>query len=407
MYIFQTIDNFRDVSESIHGDVTISNITKCVMYRSATLDYASDEEIMKLVEDLDITTILDLRSELEAQIAKKGTTFATFPVAATMQLNPLDIISPHPSSSSSTCCVKSISPYRQTIMINFAGKKFRKNAVWKAANTKTKLKIAKAYVSGHKPAAAKVVGEEILSKGGLEGLYRSFIDNCDSEICQALCVLSTSSYYPILIHCTQGKDRTGLITALALAAIGIEEEKIVEDYAKSREGLRRVRHKMVAEMAKDGLDSSFADSPPECMRKTFDYIREKYGSVIGYLDYIGFNENARRLLSHVITPTNTNVTPPPFHHTVSYLPYNLSCSSNSDIRRSSSSLSSSQHDDGSGDDRAHHNHHHPYAMEEHIDPSVVREQLSTVPVIVDNHHSHLHISSLLHRHHHHHHHHVR
>ena len=50
---------------------------------------------------------------------------------------------------------------------------------------------------------------------------------------------------------------------MALAAAGIEEEKIIEDYAKSQEGLARVRSHMVKEMAKDGLDPSFADSPPE------------------------------------------------------------------------------------------------------------------------------------------------
>lgn len=56
-----------------------------------------------------------------------------------------------------------------------------------------------------------------------------------------------------------------LLIALALAAVGISEERIIEDYAKSREGLARVRQHMVQEMERDGLDPSFADAPPEVL----------------------------------------------------------------------------------------------------------------------------------------------
>lgn len=54
---------------------------------------------------------------------------------------------------------------------------------------------------------------------------------------------------------------------------------------------------MVAEMAKDGLDPSFADAPPNVMRDTLQYIVEKYGSINEYLDAIGFDAEARASLS--------------------------------------------------------------------------------------------------------------
>jgi hypothetical protein len=59
--------------------------------------------------------------------------------------------------------------------------------------------------------------------------------------------------------------------ALALAAVGITEDKIIDDYAKSREGLARVRHHMVKEMEKDGLDPSFADAPPDVFPSTLSF----------------------------------------------------------------------------------------------------------------------------------------
>lgn len=38
---------------------------------------------------------------------------------------------------------------------------------------------------------------------------------------------------PIVVHCIHGKDRTGLIIALVLLLVGLEEETVVLDYAKS------------------------------------------------------------------------------------------------------------------------------------------------------------------------------
>ena len=42
---------------------------------------------------------------------------------------------------------------------------------------------------------------------------------------------------PALVHCTAGKDRTGLVIALALGAVGVADEVIADDYARSAEFL--------------------------------------------------------------------------------------------------------------------------------------------------------------------------
>ena len=36
--------------------------------------------------------------------------------------------------------------------------------------------------------------------------------------------------YPVIYHCTEGKDRTGIITAIILMILGVEKDKIIEDY---------------------------------------------------------------------------------------------------------------------------------------------------------------------------------
>lgn len=58
---------------------------------------------------------------------------------------------------------------------------------------------------------------------------------------QVLLAVTTCDNWPILIHCTAGKDRTGVIIAVILKAIGVEDKEIEEDYLFS-EGIPGTKH---------------------------------------------------------------------------------------------------------------------------------------------------------------------
>lgn len=66
-------------------------------------------------------------------------------------------------------------------------------------------------VRGKKGDAVKIVGKNVLQPYGLYGLNRDFILYCGAELVEALKVMSVQEHYPLLVHCTQGKDRTGLV----------------------------------------------------------------------------------------------------------------------------------------------------------------------------------------------------
>jgi len=97
--------------------------------------------------------------------------------------------------------------------------------------------------------------------------------------------------WPMLVHCTQGKDRTGLVIALVLSLCGVSDDVIVLDYARSQEGLDRQRHIMVEEMRKTGLEPEFSDAPVEIIRMTLEYIRKNYKSIPDYLKDNGLTSN--------------------------------------------------------------------------------------------------------------------
>jgi len=145
--------------------------------------------------------------------------------------------------------------------------------------------------TGRKPEAITLIGRHVIQPNGLFGLNKNFIDHCGSEIASALKIMRNPNLFPILVHCTQGKDRTGIVIALALSLCDVSDEVIIMDYARSQNGLDPQRDIMVEEMRKTGLDSGFSDAPPEVIEMTLDYIRSKYKSIGDYLKYHGLNDN--------------------------------------------------------------------------------------------------------------------
>lgn len=92
---------------------------------------------------------------------------------------------------------------------------------------------------------------------------------------------------PVLIHCTEGKDRTGLLVAVILGALGAPSEAIVEDYALSGAWRpdRALAYSPHFEEAGVPLASyrGLYESPPEAMRMALEGVLERYGSMSSYL----------------------------------------------------------------------------------------------------------------------------
>jgi protein tyrosine/serine phosphatase len=62
------------------------------------------------------------------------------------------------------------------------------------------------------------------------GLYLSFLEPPAAAAGAALKALIAVERHPLLIHCAAGKDRTGVLVALALELLGVEREALVADY---------------------------------------------------------------------------------------------------------------------------------------------------------------------------------
>lgn len=58
---------------------------------------------------------------------------------------------------------------------------------------------------------------------------------------------------PVVVHCTAGKDRTGLVAALLLRAVGVDDATIAAEYALTHDRIESLRPRLLAEGASKGL----------------------------------------------------------------------------------------------------------------------------------------------------------
>jgi protein-tyrosine phosphatase len=92
----------------------------------------------------------------------------------------------------------------------------------------------------------------------------------------------------ILYHCTAGKDRTGIATALILYALGVDEETIMQDYEASNVYRAAYNEKMSGMLVKMyGINQEAANALMGVNRKylqaTFNTITARYGTINNYL----------------------------------------------------------------------------------------------------------------------------
>jgi protein tyrosine/serine phosphatase len=148
---------------------------------------------------------------------------------------------------------------------------------------------------------------------GLIGLGHDTLAASTPEILAMMTRFSQPDTYPVLIHCSQGKDRTGITIALLLLLLSEPESDpesesapriplsaIIADYTLSDPGLQVEREDWIGELTHMGLGPEFAECAPGFIEEVKRYLDERYGGVRGYLRSIGVEDGVmaqvRRLL---------------------------------------------------------------------------------------------------------------
>ena len=94
----------------------------------------------------------------------------------------------------------------------------------------------------------------------------------------------------IIYFCNAGKDRTGVVTALILMALGVKKEDIISDYVLSAKYLKDMLDTFASHYDKENIREIITPKE-EYMRKFLQYFNKKYNNINQYLYKIGITDN--------------------------------------------------------------------------------------------------------------------
>ncbi len=136
--------------------------------------------------------------------------------------------------------------------------------------------------------------------------YRSMLDQGSQAVATALTILSDPSAYPAMFHCSAGKDRTGILSALVLGMAGVADHTIVADYALSAFAMRQLiehyeraypdAHEQLARVA-----PAMVAAHPEAMAAFVEGIRRDHGSFDGLAAAIGAADAPARIRAAILS----------------------------------------------------------------------------------------------------------
>jgi protein-tyrosine phosphatase len=125
----------------------------------------------------------------------------------------------------------------------------------------------------------------------LAQIYRMILDLAQPRLREVIGALAEPGALPAVVHCMAGKDRTGVVIALVLSALGVPRETVVDDYALGAATLEPLFDELRAGAARAGYDldwyNRLLESNPETMRQTLDDLDRRYGGAAAYLRGIG------------------------------------------------------------------------------------------------------------------------
>ena len=212
------------------------------LLRADNLQELSDSDVVRLVGDIGVTTVVDLRSS--AELASEGPA-------------PLDAV---------------------------PGVRHAHHPVIPEIGEATDA-AAEALLIRTRQDRSRFPGDPTC------GHYLGYLEDRPDQVAGALRSIARAEG-AALVHCAAGKDRTGVVVALALTVAGVPAQAVVADYAATAERTEAIMARLRRSRlyARD-IDSKPADlhrPRPETMTAFLEQMDARYGGVASWLTGHGF-----------------------------------------------------------------------------------------------------------------------
>lgn len=153
------------------------------------------------------------------------------------------------------------------------------------------------------------VTEEELRAGQPTTLVEDYLGQLEvnaSSLAQAVNRLSDAANAPTLIHCTSGKDRTGVLVALVLSMIGVPDSDIADDYALTSRCVpalvnRVQRIQILSDVGLATATEEVFSARSDTMLGFLDGLRSRFGGAQSWAQWAGVDsETIARLRASLV-----------------------------------------------------------------------------------------------------------
>ncbi|GAC66407.1 tyrosine-protein phosphatase [Gordonia soli] len=122
----------------------------------------------------------------------------------------------------------------------------------------------------------------------LDDLYRSILREVPERVAGALSLFDPNG--ATLVHCAAGKDRTGIVIAIALTLAGVDADTVIDDYQRTGPAVEHIvarlqqRSLIAADLA---LDVPVLGTPRAAIELVLDVVTGASGGAWGWLEHHG------------------------------------------------------------------------------------------------------------------------
>ena len=129
----------------------------------------------------------------------------------------------------------------------------------------------------------------------LDELYGHMVDSFAGQLASAVTAIAQGASRGVLLHCTAGKDRTRVISALMLDVLGVDRATILDDFSASQ---RLLGANYLADLFAGHEPASIPGiaahkataSPPELLISMFARVEHQHGSSAAFLQANGVTD---------------------------------------------------------------------------------------------------------------------
>lgn len=135
--------------------------------------------------------------------------------------------------------------------------------------------------------------------------YRDMLEIGSSRFADAMHVLAQTDSLPAVFHCAAGKDRTGVLAALLLSSLGVDDAHICADYGLTQDAMQRtiawskVHRPELAERYAT-IPKAYLAADPRAMQIILTELAQQHGSVRNYVREIGVADATVEALGNLL-----------------------------------------------------------------------------------------------------------